>query len=120
VCGVPLSGAASLPITLPPGGSGNSCNPSFSFYEIGSRTQWNPAPQLDVGFELLYSHLNSAYKGPGVYSANTSRPAVALIDDQRLVRDVPLAAQLLSVMALLGLGSHRTPAETSQGFGFLI
>ena len=31
---------------VPPGGSGNSCNPSFSFYEIGSRTQWNPAPQL--------------------------------------------------------------------------
>ena len=84
VCGVPLSGAASLPITLPPGGSGNSCNPSFSFYEIGSRTQWNPAPQLDVGFELLYSHLDSAYKGPGVYSANTSRPAVALIDDQNV------------------------------------
>ena len=48
-----------------PGGGGNSCNPSFSFYEIGSRTQWNPAPQLDVGFELLYSHLNTAYRGPG-------------------------------------------------------
>ena len=66
------------------GGSGNSCNPSFSFYEIGSRTQWNPAAQLDIGFELLYSHLNSAYKGPGVYSANMPRPSVALIDDQNV------------------------------------
>ena len=84
VCGVAVSGAASLPITLPPGGGGNSCNPSFSFYEIGSRTQWNPAPQLDVGFELLYSHLNTAYRGPGIYSANMPRPAVALIDDQNV------------------------------------
>jgi hypothetical protein len=33
---------------------------------------------------LLYSHLNTAYRGPGVYSANTPRPAVALIDDQNV------------------------------------
>ena len=82
VCGVPVMGTILPPITLPVGGGGNSCNPSFSFYEIGSRTQWNPVPQLDIGVEVLYSHLNTAYKGPGVYSANAPRPAVALIDDQ--------------------------------------
>lgn len=82
VCGVPVSGVASLPITLPAGGGGNSCNPNFSFYEIGSRTQWNPMPQLDIGVELLYSHLNTAYRGPGVYAANTPRPAVVFIDNQ--------------------------------------
>jgi hypothetical protein len=84
VCGVPVTGTTLPPITLPAGGGGNSCNPDFSFYEIGSRTQWNPAPQLDIGLQVLYSHLTSAYKGPGVYPANTPRPAIAFIDDQNV------------------------------------
>jgi hypothetical protein len=84
VCGVPVSGAAFPPITVPAGGGGNTCNPNFSFYEIGSRTQWKPVPQLDIGLEFLYSHLNTAYKGPGVYPANTPRPAIAFIDDQNV------------------------------------
>ena len=84
VCAVPVTGTILPPITLPAGGGGNSCNPDFSFYEIGSRTQWNPAPQLDIGLEVLYSHLTSAYKGPGVYPANTPRPAIAFIDDQNV------------------------------------
>ena len=63
---------------------GNSCNPDYSFYEIGSRTQWNPVPQLDIGFELLYTHHNTAYKGGGLYTANAPRPAVTLVDDQNV------------------------------------
>jgi hypothetical protein len=55
--------------------AGNSCNPDFSFYEIGTRTQWNPVPQLDIGLEILYSKLNSAFKGPANIAANGSRPA---------------------------------------------
>ena len=62
--------------------AGNSCNPDYSFYEIGSRTQWNPAPQLDIGFEILYTHHNTPYRGAGLYTANAPRPAVAIIDDQ--------------------------------------
>jgi len=61
---------------------GNSCNPDYSFWEIGSRTQFNPVPQLDIGFELLYSHHNTAYKGAGLYTVNAPRPAVTLLDDQ--------------------------------------
>src|SRR5262245_35057798 len=70
-CGVPVFGAVFPPINLNHG-EGNSCSPNFSFYEIGTRTQWNPVPQLDIGFELLYTHLNTAYKGLGTYPANGS------------------------------------------------
>jgi hypothetical protein len=64
--------------------AGNSCNPDFSFYEIGTRTQWNPVQQLDIGLSVLYTRYNTAYKGPGTYPANTSRPSVPLFDDQNV------------------------------------
>ena len=60
---------------------GNSCNPDYGFWEIGSRTQWNPVQQLDIGFELFYSHHITAYQGPALYTANPSRPAVPIIDE---------------------------------------
>jgi hypothetical protein len=82
-CGVPVAGAVFPPLTIVPG-NGNSCSPDFSFFEVGTRTQWNPVPQLDIGVEVLYSHLNTAYKGAAVYPANGSRPAVTSIDDQNI------------------------------------
>jgi porin-like protein len=80
--GVAGAGAATFAVIAP--GAGNSCNPDWSFYEIGTRTQFNPVPQLDIGLELLYTHVNTAYKGPATVAANTSRPAVPLIDDQNV------------------------------------
>jgi hypothetical protein len=62
--------------------AGNSCSPNWSFYQIGSRTQFNPVPQLDIGLDVLYTQINTAYKGPGTYAVNGSRPAVTLFDDQ--------------------------------------
>jgi len=62
--------------------AGNSCSPDFSFYQIGSRTQWSPIAQFDIGLDVVYTGLNTAYKGAGVYAANGSRPAVTLLDDQ--------------------------------------
>jgi Porin subfamily len=53
---------------------GFNCSPDFSFFEIGTRTQWNPVPQLDIGLEILYSKLNTAFKGPANLAANGSRP----------------------------------------------
>jgi hypothetical protein len=68
--GIPLFG---------PAGSGQAigfnCNPDFSFYQVGSRTQWNPVPQLDIGVDILYTKLNTAFKGPANLVANGSRPA---------------------------------------------
>jgi Porin subfamily len=66
--------------------AGNSCSPDYSFYEIGTRTQFNPVPQLDIGLEILYTHHNTAYKGPANVAANGSRPAIlgSLVDDQNV------------------------------------
>ena len=54
---------------------GNSCSPDYSFFEVGSRTQWNPVAQLDIGLEVLYTRHNTAFKGPTNFVANGSRPA---------------------------------------------
>jgi hypothetical protein len=64
--------------------AGNSCSPDYSWYEIGTRTQWNPVAQLDIGLELLYTHTNTAYKGAALVAATGSRPAVLNIDDQNV------------------------------------
>jgi hypothetical protein len=85
-CGLPVLGAVQPPVgvPVPPPPNGNSCSPNFSWWQVGSRTQWNPHPDLDIGLDVLWTHLNTAYKGPGVtLGSNGARPAaVASIDDQ--------------------------------------
>ncbi len=105
-CGVPVGGAVWPPITIT-AGSGNSCSPDFSFYQVGSRTQFNPAPLMDIGLDVFYTRLNTAFKGPANLAANGARPACTnsagpscAVDDQSvLLGDRPLAAQLLPVIA---------------------
>ncbi len=75
-CGVPVFGAVWPTIGIG-NGAGNSCNPDFSFYEIGTRTQWNPVPQLDIGLDLLYTRLNTAYKGAAPAGVNPGLPQPA-------------------------------------------
>jgi hypothetical protein len=79
---VPGAGAATFATVTPL--AGNSCSPDSSWFEIGTRTQWNPVAQLDIGLEVLYTHYNTAFKGPALVAATGSRPAVALIDDQEV------------------------------------
>ena len=69
--------------TLAPG---SSCSPDYSFWEAYTRTQWNPVPQLDIGLQVMYTHHNTAFKGPAALAANASRPAVlnGVIDDQNV------------------------------------
>jgi porin-like protein len=76
-CGVVAAGATIAAITP---GVGNSCNPDYSFWEAYTRTQWNPVPQLDIGLQVMYTHHNTAYKGPAALAANGSRPAVPVVD----------------------------------------
>ncbi len=87
VCGVPVGGAVVPPLTIAAGGGGNSCSPDYSWWQVGSRTQWNPHPDLDVGVDVLWTHLNTAYKGAGVgLAANGARPAgTYTIDDQDIL-----------------------------------
>jgi hypothetical protein len=83
-CGLPVLGAVWPPVTLG-NGANNSCSPNFSFYQIGTRTQWNVSKDFYLGVDVAYTHLNTAYKGtttnPGgvVYTANAPRTTM---DDQ--------------------------------------
>ena len=85
-CGVAVEGAVAPPLGIG-NGVGNSCSPSFSWWQVGTRTQWNPHPDLDIGVDVLWTHLNTAYKGTNVtLGANGARPAgVYSIDDQDVV-----------------------------------
>jgi hypothetical protein len=51
-------------MALVPGLSG--CNPNYNTWQIGSRTMWNPHPQLDIGVEVIYTALNQSNTGPVV------------------------------------------------------
>jgi porin-like protein len=53
----------------------SNCKPDFSFWQIGSRTIWNPVPSLDLGVEILYNRINTAFAGPVSVSANGTIPA---------------------------------------------
>jgi len=63
------------------------CSPDFSMWNIGTRTQWNPHPYLDIGVDVMYYHLNTASGGTGVYTAGTTaRPTSAVtIEDQNIL-----------------------------------
>jgi hypothetical protein len=67
-------------------GGATNCNPDFSWWQVGSRTQWNPHPDLDIGVDVLWTHLNTAYKGTATLAANGARPSgIYTIDDQDIV-----------------------------------
>ena len=38
--------------------------------------------QLDIGLDVTYTGINTAYKGSGIYAVNATRPAVPLLDDE--------------------------------------
>jgi Porin subfamily len=57
-------------------GSPGQCNPDFSWFWIGSRTQWNPHPDIDIGVDVAYTGLNTAFGGGlAALPANGARPA---------------------------------------------
>ena len=65
--------------------SGSSgCNPDFHVWQAGTRTQWNPVSQLDIGVDVLYSKLQLADSGTLVTApASGARPAgIYTLSDQ--------------------------------------
>jgi hypothetical protein len=40
-----------------------NCNPDFSWAQLGTRTLWNPVPDVDLGVEFAWVHLNTAFAG---------------------------------------------------------
>jgi hypothetical protein len=74
--------SATLCAGLAAGGAGSSasaggftptnCSPNFGFWQLGSRTVWSPVPSLDIGVEVIYNRVNTAFAGPVAVSQNTT------------------------------------------------
>jgi hypothetical protein len=65
------------------GTSGVGCNPDWSMWMIGSRTQWEPVKQWIIGVDVLYQSMKSATPSAGtVIAANGAQPAIATIGNQ--------------------------------------
>jgi hypothetical protein len=64
----------------------SNCSPNFSFWQVGSRTLWNPVPNLDLGVEVLYNKLQSGFTGNAVVNANVAQPTQTMqVKDQDVV-----------------------------------
>jgi hypothetical protein len=50
-----------------------ACDPDWSVWRATSRTMWNPVANLDVGLEIAYTKLNTAYEGFAVSSGNINQ-----------------------------------------------
>jgi len=72
------------------GARGNNCDPNFSLTEVGTRTMWNPVPDLDVGVDLVWWHLNTAFGGSNALLAQQgAKPAgVYSLQDQNALSAV--------------------------------
>jgi hypothetical protein len=40
-----------------------NCSPDFAFWQLGSRTIWNPSEEFDVGVDVLYNKIDTAFSG---------------------------------------------------------
>jgi hypothetical protein len=76
-------GQASRPGTTIANGStafASSCDPNNSYWAVGTRTQWNPNSNLDLGLDLVWNHLNTANSGTYLSNSNFGgRPATTVV-----------------------------------------
>jgi hypothetical protein len=40
-----------------------TCNPDFAYWQAGTRTEWSPVANLNIGIDVLYTKLDSATSG---------------------------------------------------------
>jgi hypothetical protein len=60
-----------------------NCDPDWSSYRLASRTMWNPVRNLDVGLEVAYTKVNTAYAGTANVGAfNNMAAGTYAIEDQ--------------------------------------
>lgn len=64
----------------------SNCNPDYSLWYVGSRTQWKPVKDLSLGIDVMYTHINSGFEGTASLAANGARPAgIYSLGDQGIV-----------------------------------
>ena len=126
---MPVEGIIQPPLGVG-SGLGNSCSPNFSWWQVGTRTQWNPHPDLDIGIDVTWNHLNTAYKGLGDPGALGVVSGVALSANgvssgrsglrQRSGRDqrlLPRPAQLPALSRETSMTTRAGPAPALFIFG---
>lgn len=52
-----------------------NCDPDWSFFQIGSRTNWSPVPNLNIGLDVFYTGIQTGFKGLATLPARGARPA---------------------------------------------
>ena len=59
-------------------------NADSAMWQIGSRTVWNPVTNLDVGLDVMYTRIETAYAGAMTTVANGNRPGglAGVFEDQ--------------------------------------
>lgn len=58
-------------------GSVSNCNPDYSLWRVASRTMWNPVANLDLGVEVAYSKIETAFAGAAFVSGGTANGLAA-------------------------------------------
>ncbi len=60
------------------------CNNDWSYYDVGSRTQWNVTKDFYLGLDVIYTHLNTASGGmiTNIAATSTQPNGVRTITDQ--------------------------------------
>jgi hypothetical protein len=57
-------------------GSTLNCSPSFGLTSVSTRTAWNPHPMVEIGLDLIWNHVQTAFAGSTVaLSAQGAQPA---------------------------------------------
>jgi len=82
-CGAAVLGSVWPPLAINHG-EANSCSPDFSFWQIGTRTQWNLDSSTYVGLDVNYTRFNTAYKGPLVATYTAGADTATSVDDQNV------------------------------------
>jgi hypothetical protein len=75
-CTVPIAGTG---VTLQTAGAftPTNCDPNLKFWNVGTRTLWNPVPGLNLGLDVFYYRVQTAFNGTAtglVPTANSARP----------------------------------------------
>ena len=52
-----------------------NCNPNWSGSQLGSRTLWNPVPDVDVAVDVQWIHIDTAFAGTATLPATGAKPA---------------------------------------------
>ena len=42
------------------------CNPDITVWGVGTRTIWNPVPNLDIGLEVVYTKIETSHEAPNL------------------------------------------------------